>query len=296
MNAYPSPTPTPPSWGQRVARFLARLVRLILWTLFLLALLGGLAALIGWGIPYVDRHILQPLQDAQARIAQLEAAQADWEQRWRQAEEERADLQAQLAVLQAQQRDLAEGLAALSTQVADLTAQQDETRTTLDQVEAQLAALRELSERLDSLELQAREQAAYTADLRRAALVQRLLLHIAQARQALQQEDWRLAQEEILRARSALDALEPWTTEPAERSVINEARTRLDLAYNKALTAPDIAARDLDVVWALINQAFLPLGAQKPQPPQTSETPAEPTGTPTPSPTPTPTPTPTATP
>ena len=287
----PMPVPPPqPSFGQRVARFIGHLLRLVLWTLFLVAVLAGLAMLIGWGIPYVDRTIVQPLQDARARLAHLEDAHTTLAQQVAANEAQMADLADRLDALQAQQQELADQLQALAAQTDTLTGQSSAYQARLADLEDRIAALQ------DSLaDLEARQAAleALGADLtalQRQWTLQRALLHVSQARLALVQEDWRLAQEEMDRAAAALGDLATRLGDPIALEALDEAQTRLRLARGKALTAPDIAARDLDVVWTLLNQAFPPPGPLPTTAAPEATTP-EPILSPTPTFTPTPTPT-----
>jgi len=287
------PTATPsPSFGQRVARFVAHLLRMVLWTLFLLAILAGLAALIGWGIPYIDRHILQPLQDVQARLAHLEDAHATLSERVR-ANEDRLDtINTQLNQVTMTQRDLMHEMQAIKAQLDTLTGQQSSLQSQVEDLQAQVATLEQALEQMDALTQDLAQVSETAATAQTQWTVNRALLHLAQARLALAQEDWRLAQEEIGRAATALHALRAQTDDPAVRATLDEAQTRLRLAYDKALTAPDIAARDVDVVWTLLQQAFPPPGAAESPTdallPATPEAPAAPTPTPTPTSTPTP--------
>ncbi len=287
----PTTTPTP-TFGQRVARFFANLLRLVLWTLFLLALLAGLAALIGWGIPYVDRNIVQPLQDARARLERLETAHADLEARLRTDEEMLQDLQDQLNEVTLTQRDIMHEVTAMKAQLDTLTGQQSGLQADLEDLQAQVAALEEALAQMDAQLADLEGVADEVAAAQQQFTLNRTLLHLAQARLALAQEDWRLAQEEIGRAAAALTTLRAQTTDPAALDALDEAQTRLRLAHDKALTGPEIAARDLDVVWTLLQQAFPPPGATAEAvgyiplmaTPTAEEAPATPTPTPTPAP------------
>jgi len=281
------------SFGQRVARFFAALVRLVLWTLFLLLILGGLAVLIAWGIPYVDRNIIQPLEDTRARLAQLETAHTELEARLRADEEMLQSLQDQLNAVTWAQQDITRELSAMKAQLDALTGLQSGLQAEVDDLQAQVAALENAVAQMEQMSRELERLGQDAAAVQHQGTLNRALLHLVQARMALAQEDWRLAQEEIGRAAGALAVLQEQTTDPAALDALEEAQTRLRLAYSKALTAPEIAARDLDVVWTLLQEAFPPpgaaaMGAMSPTFRVSPAVEGTPTSTPTPTPTPSP--------
>jgi len=255
-----SESTTTPSFGQRVARFFAALLRLLLWTLFLLLILGGLGVLIAWGIPYVDRNIVQPLQDARARITQLESAQSEWTQRVRANEERLQTLDDRLNDVAATQQALMDDLQDLQDQLENLADQQTDLNARIEDIRAEIAALEDAQARLDDALAALEDLGMETAEIQRQQTLNRALLHVAQAQWALAQDDWRFAQEEIARAATALSALEAVVDDEIGLRALDEAQTRLRLAYDKALTSPNIAARDLDAVWTLLQQTFPPPG------------------------------------
>ncbi len=315
MSAETSTTPVQPkpSLGQRVAAFFRALVRLILWLIFLVLLLGGCAVTLAWGLPYLERTYVRPLQEMQVQMdvltRGLEALQARVSQNEEQTLARLQALEKQVQQLQSEVQAAQEAVQTLqkaqSEREADLADRVERLTRDLANLREQLAQLEENVQTLGAdLSLQATEAAEQTQ-----LQVQQLqvLLHIAQARAAIVNQDLPLAQDEIGRARNLLDALtqQAMTMDmaPAWLEAVQEGQTRLEYAYTKVLTQPDLALKDLDIAWVVLTQAFepetpasVPAGAMTA--PETAaaeateapEATGEAEATPTPTPTPTPNP------
>ncbi|NPA06552.1 MAG: hypothetical protein GXO54_04025 [Chloroflexi bacterium] len=309
-----TPAQPKPSFGQRVAAFFRALIRLILWLIFLVLLLGGCAVTLAWGLPYLERTYVRPVQEMQVQMdvlaRGLESLQARVNQNEEQTLARLQSLEEQVQQLQTEVQAVQEAVQALqkeqSQREADLEDRVERLSRELSKLQEQLAQLEDDVQSLGAdLMLQTTEAAEQT-QLQVAQL--RVLLHIGQARLALVNQDLPLAQDEIGRARNLLDLLVQKAAAvdmpPAWFEAVREGQTRLEYAYNKVLTQPDLALKDLDIAWVVLTQAFEPETPVAVPADAMTETAAETTAEATPAPevtgeataAPTPTPTPTANP
>ncbi|NPA26759.1 MAG: hypothetical protein GXO36_04080 [Chloroflexi bacterium] len=310
VTTQPMAAPPKPTWGQRIAAFFKALIRLILWLLFLLLLLAGCAATIVWGVPYVERTYLRPVQEMQVKVDVLERGLQSLEQRLTDQEEATASA---IQALTQRVQELEGQLQALQDDLDELrTAQEEQTQRFTQDVRDLESKLTSIQSQIDRLEedLQAltEENAGLAQTLRLESQIQvrqlQVLLHISQARVAIAQQDLTLAQDEISRARGLLQDLIRLAGQ-AERDdawfeAVQEGQTRLEYAYDKVLTQPDLALKDLDIAWVVLTQAFEPQPVAVPEEAATEaeqpgaeeaatespEAAASPTPTPTPAPSP----------
>ncbi len=279
-----------PSFGERLIGAFLVLMRALAKALLVVLVLGGLAAGVYFGVPYLYRTYVQPVEETQAavaafqtqttdrlndleqQVAALKRANAQLQGRVDALEEQQAQDQADLEALQA----VVEGHTQALTTLDDLQTQLDEIEGRLDEVAAALAATQgdtqALADQVAALQVP-------VAEVHRNLNTLQAMEHLTRARLFLIQANYGLAKEEVQSAAAIVAALA--AEAPAdEADVYAELEQRLNQAASRLPSLPVIAAEDLEAAWHL-------LGGLLPTPVGTTPTPtAEAQNTPTPTPTP----------
>lgn len=285
-----------PSFGERLLAAFLAFMRMLAKAVLIVLLLGLLAGAAYFGIPYLYRTYIQPMEETQAALTTLETQTSqrleDLSTRVNQLEANNAQLQGRIDALEEQQSRTQAALEALQTVVDE----QGQALTTLDDLQKQLdaldARLKDLDTALTSVQentqaLQGQLEASQLA-VKPLFLYLRLLQsmeHLTRARLFLSQANYGLATDEIRAAQTALGDLAVQVT-PEQADAVREVVDRLQRAQKRLPQRPVLAAEEMDIAWRLLND-LLPLLTT---PPGTlSPTPAA-ENTPTPTPTPTPNP------
>lgn len=247
------PVPTGPTFGQRVERFFAFLLRLILVLIVLAALAVGLS----YSLPLLYQKYIQPVQDNTAQLARLN-------NRLAQNEITIAGLQAKLDAVQTEQAQHAQTL-------SDLTGDTQKINEQIAKHTQSLAALEQAQSALQT------QNDATDAEVARQVSLMKSMELLSRARLFMYQSNFGLARQDVQTARDLLAEVQP--TAPADfADDLAEVIHRLDLTLANLPGFPVAASDDLDIAWQILLS-----GLPEPQVAPVSETPApEVTATPTP--------------
>ena len=251
--------PTGPTFGQRVGRFFAALLRLVIFLIVLAALAAGLY----FALPLVYQNYILPVQENTAQLTQLKTRLA-------QNEITIAGLQTKLDAAQTAQAQQAQSISDLDGKVQKIE----------EQIAARTQSLAALEQAQSALQAQ---NDATDAEVERQINLMKSMELLSRARLFMYQSNYGLARIDVQTARDLLAKVQP--TAPADfADDLDEVIHRLDLTLANLPAFPVAASDDLDIAWQIL------LGGL-PQPPAipvtatpVSETPApEVTATPTPS-------------
>jgi len=251
--------PTGPTFGQRVGRFFAALLRLVIFLIVLAALAAGLY----FALPLVYQNYILPVQENTAQLTQLKTRLA-------QNEITIAGLQTKLDAAQTAQAQQAQSISDLDGKVQKIE----------EQIAARTQSLAALEQAQSALQAQ---NDATDAEVERQINLMKSMELLSRARLFMYQSNYGLARIDVQTARDLLAKVQP--TAPADfADDLAEVIHRLDLTLANLPTFPVAASDDLDIAWQIL------LGGL-PQPPAipvtatpASETPIpEATATPTPS-------------
>ena len=251
--------PTGPTFGQRVGRFFAALLRLVIFLIFLAAIVVGLY----FALPLVYQNYILPVQENTAQLTQLKTRLA-------QNEITMAGLQTKLDAAQTAQAQQAQSISDLDGKVQKIE----------EEIAARTQSLAALEQAQSALQAQ---NDATDAEVERQINLMKSMELLSRARLFMYQSNYGLARIDVQTARDLLAKVQP--TAPADfADDLAEVIYRLDLTLANLPTFPVAASDDLDIAWQIL------LGGL-PQPPAipvtatpVSETPApEVTATPTPS-------------
>lgn len=253
-----SSAPPQPSFTSRLGRaflwFFRVLVRLILTVL----VIGGFGAAIYYGVPYLQRTFVTPVEQNSARVAELES---------------------EVASLKGQLDDIKGQLTELNSQVNGVNAQIEALGQS---IEAHTASLKKLEEMDAALETKIAETNDQTfLRLKNEVALTRVLDLLARARLYLAQSNFGLARTDVEAARDLLAKLQSSAADEAQ----GQAVERLELALDNLPEFPVIASGDLEIAWQiLMTGEALPTSTPEPAPTSLPNA----TLTPTPGATPTP--------
>ena len=251
--------PTGPTFGQRVGRFFAALLRLVIFLIVLAALAAGLY----FALPLIYQNYILPVQENTAQLTQLKTRLA-------QNEITIAGLQTKLNAAQTAQAQQAQSISDLDGKVQKIE----------EQIAARTQSLAALEQAQSALQAQ---NDATDAEVERQINLMKSMELLSRARLFMYQSNYGLARIDVQTARDLLAKVQP--TAPADfADDLAEVIHRLDLTLANLPTFPVAASDDLDIAWQIL------LGGL-PQPPAipvtatpASETPIpEATATPTPS-------------
>lgn len=246
------PAPPKPSFGSRLGRaflwFFRALVRLIL----IVLVIGGFGAAIYYGVPYLQRTFVAPVEQNAARVNELES---------------------EVAALQKQ-------LDEYKGQLIELDSQLDETATRIEALDksaqAHTASLKKLEEMDAALETRIKQTNDLTLQaLKNEVTLTRVLDLLARARLYLAQSNFGLAKADVQSARDLLAELQSATADEAQTQAVE----RLDLALSNLPEFPVIASGDLEIAWQILMTGEAP-PASTPEPAPTPQPDATPTPTP----------------
>ncbi len=285
-SASAAPSEPKPSFGERLSGAFLALVRFVVRLLVILAILGALGAAVYFGVPYLYRRYVQPLEALQAQVATLQQQSAT---RAEEVNNRLLALQGDLAHLNDQQQALAE-------QVAQQQSSLDALQARLETLEKQRAALADqldsLAKRLDAADASAAHAQATAAALQTAwqqeeatiqamqmqVVVLQALESLTRARVLIGQHNNGLAAAEVARAQAAVAWLQQQPN--AQNEALQQAADHLTLAAQALPASPDLALQDIEATWQWLNGLL----------PHTTPTPTATPTTAPPTPTPTPTP------
>ncbi len=280
------------TFGQKLSAAWRAFWRFMLRLFIAVVIIGGLGAAAYFGIPYLYRTYVQPLQDLQAEVTALKQETADRAtqvnqrilaiqddiQSLRSEQSQLADkIDAQeqaIQTLQSKTDELAKGQAALQLEIEDLSKKIDEATATANDAQTAGEALRASWDEWKASLEQMREQ----------IYVMQVMETLLRARVLLGQHDLGAAQKELSQASAALQWL-------AENTANTEApyataREQIVLAQKALPQSPEVALQDIEAAWQLLSTLTPKPASQAEATPSAtpSETPTASSPTPTPTP------------
>jgi len=223
----PVAVPSGPTFGQRVGRFFAFLLRLVT----LLILLSLLSLGLYLTLPWLYQKFIRPVEQNTAQVRELQSRQ-------QQTEQELADLQTKLGSLETAQKQQDGSLTTLEKRVSDI-ATEITTRT------ESLTAL----EKMQS-ELQAQNTANATELDRQINLLKAMEL-LSRARLFMYQSNFGLARQDVQIARDLLAKVQPGVAQPSAEE-LEAVVQRLDMVLSNLPDFPVAANDDLDIAWQIL--------------------------------------------
>ena len=251
--------PTGPTFGQRVGRFFAALLRLVIFLIFLAAIVVGLY----FALPLVYQNYILPVQENTAQLTQLKTRLA-------QNEITIAGLQTKLDAAQTAQAQQAQSISDLDGKVQKIE----------EEIAARTQSLAALEQAQSALQAQ---NDATDAEVERQINLMKSMELLSRARLFMYQSNYGLARIDVQTARDLLAKVQP--TAPADfADDLAEVIHRLDLTLANLPTFPVAASDDLDIAWQILLGGLPQPQAVPVTATPASETPApEVTATPTPS-------------
>ena len=251
--------PTGPTFGQRVGRFFAALLRLVIFLIVLAALAAGLY----FALPLIYQNYILPVQENTAQLTQLKTRLA-------QNEITIAGLQTKLDAAQTAQAQQAQSISDLDGKVQKIE----------EQIAARTQSLAALEQAQSALQAQ---NDATDAEVERQINLMKSMELLSRARLFMYQSNYGLARIDVLTARDLLAKVQP--TAPADfTDDLAEVIYRLDLTLANLPAFPVAASDDLDIAWQILLGGLPQPQAVPVTATPASETPApEVTATPTPS-------------
>ena len=203
-----------PSFLSRLGRALLGFIRALLRLILMVLVIGGIGAMLYFGLPYLNRTFIAPVEQNAARIHELDNK-----------------------------------IAALQTQLNEMDSRVGTIETT---IEAHAASIAKLEEMQAVLEQEAEAQTnSVMIVLKREIMLTRAIETLSRARLYLSQSNFGLAKEDVRAARAILAEL-VIDAPSYQVSALNQILTRLDLALNSLPAFPVIAVDDVDIAWQLL--------------------------------------------
>ncbi|MEP6894376.1 MAG: helix-hairpin-helix domain-containing protein [Chloroflexota bacterium] len=247
--SQPEPEPAQdnkPSFGSRVRQILLNVLRALLRLILLVLLIGGISAIIYYGVPYLRKSFITPVEQNAARVS---------------------DLENEVSTLQTRLTEINQQLTTTNNRI-DMIEQS---------VEADSASLEKLAAMQTTLETQLKENDDKTLlALKHEIMLTRALDMLARARLYLAQSNFGLAKTDVQSARDLLVELQAKSTDMVPAQTI----TSLDLALGNLPDFPVVASGDLEIAWQILMTGKVPVTAT-PEPTSTSTHISEPTLEPT---------------
>jgi hypothetical protein len=252
----------PGFWG-RLGRAFINLVRILIWLVLILAVIGGIGAGVYFGTPYLYEKFVRPVEVNALQISVIATQQAA----------DLATTSGEVSDLQGRLTSLDSRVGAVESTIADHSAtlnQLEQMQTTLD------AAISE-------------QRTELLAELDYQVKLTRAIELLSRGRQYLSQSNFGLARDDVLSARDVLAGLQD-AAPPDQIGSLRAVIARLDLTLGNLPAYPVIAADDLEIAWQVLIDG-LPANAEAIATPLRVFPTPVPTATETPLPTPSATPT-----
>lgn len=299
-----NPSPSQASTGDRLLSGIFSLARIFV-RFILIVLLIGLLALLLFGIPYayyrfvtpalnevkyvasaqveqeqLSQRLLDDLQGLQQRADTLETRLDSERQRFGEIDQAIEDLEAtqlaQMDEFMETQTAIDENVRSINTDIDSLDSRLAELSTALDQYAANVAAVDEKSQELETRLLSEDEP---INRLYRDIVVLKAMELLTRSRLLIYQSDFGLAQDDLESARELLSGLE---LPQAQAELQAEVVERIDQVLENLPDAPELATGDLEIAWQLLNDGLFsssapaPAVSSTPAPVSASSTPSTP--------------------
>ena len=219
--------PSGPSFGQRVGRFFAFLLRLV----SLVILLSLLSLALYLVLPWLYQKFITPVEQNTAQVRELQSRQEQTEQKL-------ADLQASLETMETGQGQSAKSLTEVDQRVSDIE----------KEITARTKSLTELEDM--QAELQAQNQAV-SAELKRQINLLKAMELLSRARLSMYQSNFGLAKQDVQIGRDLLATVQPDAPAPLGDE-LEAVVQRLDMTLSNLPNFPVAASDDLDIAWQIL--------------------------------------------
>lgn len=238
--------------GRFIARFLAVLLRLIF--VVVLAVLIGVG--VYYGVPWVYRRFVVPVQETAARVEMLqrdlESTRADWNnalaeqgQRVSALESDLAAQKERIAALEADTRRMDEALAAQGETLSELGTALDNAEEVAGRLGGDVEAL---YDELDTLRGEVTDPNRAAAAFERRLILLQAWGEILKARLHLLEDNAGNARQALALARANLERVIALSPEP-EAETLSAIRERLDAADTAIEARPFVAINELEIIW-----------------------------------------------
>jgi len=286
-------TPEKKTFGQKLGAAWKGFWRFVFRLLIAVVIIGGLGAAAYFGIPYLYRSYVQPLQDVQGEVATLKQETAD---RAKQVNDRLLSLQDDIQSLRSKQAALEGKLDKQQDEIKNLQKKADELAAEQAAIQSQMDALNnKIKEAVatandaqtagEALQASWDEWKDKLVDMQQQVYVMQVMESLLRARILVGQHDLGAAQKELATTAAGLEWLADNTNTPD--APFAEAHAQVLLAQKALPQAPDVAVQDIEAAWQLLS-ALIPQAT--PQAPTAIPTQTTPTPTSTATPTPTPNP------
>jgi hypothetical protein len=223
----PSKVRSGPTFGQRIGRFFAFLLRLV--TLVILLSLLSLALYVT--LPWLYQKFITPVEQNTAQVRELQSKQ-------QQTEQQLADLQTKMQTFETAQNGHDGTLTKLDERMGDIE-MEIEART------QSLAALEKMQSKLQA------QNESNSAELQRQVNLLKAMELLSRARLSMYESNFGLARQDVQIARDLLAALEPDASDSLAKD-LEEVLRRLDLTLSNLPDFPVAASDDLDIAWQVL--------------------------------------------
>ncbi len=219
--------PSGPSFGQRVGRFFAFLLRLV----SLVILLSLLSLALYLVLPWLYQKFITPVEQNTAQVRELQSQQEQTRQKL-------AELQTRLETLETVQNghdgsltDLDQRLSGIETEIAART----KSLTELENMQAELQA----------------QNKTVSAELERQINLLKAMELLSRARLSMYQSNFGLAKQDVQIGRDLLAKIQPDAPAPLGDE-LEAVVQRLDMTLSNLPNFPVAASDDLDIAWQIL--------------------------------------------
>jgi len=229
---------------QRMGRASVRSLRIIL----ILAVITGIIAAIYFGIPYLYKKVIVPIENNTLRLSEVENKQSAEN---KQLSAQVSELKSRMADLETRQTENAQDKAEMQGQITALETAVNTHTETLAQLKTMQISIDKLSAASDQYQSLLVGENSALADLQRQVVINQAIELLSRARLYLSQSNFGLAKQDVQAAKNLLVDLQssiPTQNIPALQSVIS----RLDLALINLPAYPVVAVDDVDIAWQLL--------------------------------------------
>lgn len=252
----------------RLSQAFLFLVRIFLRLMLVLIILGGIAAVVYWGVPYLYRSYVRPVEENTAEITNLGSQQEttttlftnqidDLQSRMDSLElksDSRQEKLAEIEAILAEQKTLLDETVADLSQFEEINTQLTEQQDALVEIQADILALDsvigENSVLLETL-TDKPDLAGPMEDLQYSVLVLRAMELITRSRLSILQSNFGNAAADIDSLKALLTGFEQYLPEESLET-IDLLNFHLDLVKVSLPAKPELAEDNLDIVWQVL--------------------------------------------
>jgi hypothetical protein len=215
------------SFLSRLGRAFLSFIRALFRLIALALVIGGIGALLYYGLPFINQKVIVPIQENRAQINKL-----------------------------------ATEVGTLQKQLNETNSRLDKTNSRMDVVEKSIEAQTASLTKLDEIQAKLENEIQTSHDevllqLKHEVMFTRALDMLGRARLYLAQSNFGLAREDVKTARDLLEELQAETEDEAR----GQAISRLDLALGNLPAFPVVAAGDLEIAWQILMSGEVPATA-----------------------------------